>query len=77
MSKLIKKTSEVALLEIQNAVAELRNCQEEIRKGLTAQTYVDIANKKLSNAIKHMLEAESWVDAIKDSQEQGHDSKNT
>ena len=73
MSKLIKKTSEVALHEIQNAVAELRNCQEEIRKGLTSQTYVDIANKKLSNAIKHMLEAESWVDAIKDSQEQSHD----
>lgn len=73
MSKLIKKTSEVALYEIQNAVAELRNCQEEIRKGLTSQTYVDIANKKLSNAIKHMLEAESWVDAIKDSQEQSHD----
>jgi len=46
MSKLIKKTSEVALHEIQNAVAELRNCHEEIRKGLTAQTYVDIANKK-------------------------------
>ncbi|MDN5622818.1 MAG: hypothetical protein L0G96_06775 [Acinetobacter sp.] len=73
MSKLVHKTSEVALHEIQNAVAELRNCQEEIRKGLTAQTYVDIANKKLSNAIKHMLNAESWVDAIKDSQEQSHE----
>lgn len=44
-----------------------------VRKGLTAQTYVDIANKKLSNAIKHMLEAESWVDAIKDSQEPTND----
>ena len=73
MSKLIKKTSEVALHEIQSALAELRNCQDEIRKGLTAQTYVDIANKKLSNAIKHMLEAESWVDAIKDSQEPTND----
>ena len=73
MSKLIKKTSEVALLEIQNAVAELRNCHEEIRKGLTAQTYVDIANKKLSKAIKHMLDAESWIDAIKESQEQSHE----
>ena len=73
MSKLIKKTSEVALHEIQNAVAELRNCHEEIRKGLTAQTYVDIANKKLSNAIKHMLEAESWASAINDSHDQSHD----
>lgn len=69
MSKLVKKTSEVALYEIQNAIAELRNCQDEIRKGLTAQVYVDMANKKLSNAIKHMLNAESWIDAIKDAQE--------
>ena len=73
MSKLIQKTSEVALTEIQNALAELRNCQDEIRKGLTSQVYVDIANKKLSNAIKHMLNAESWIDAIKESQEQNHD----
>ncbi len=73
MSKLIKKTSEVALHEIQSALAELRNCQDEIRKGLTAQTYVDIANKKLSKAIKHMLDAESWIDAIKESQVQSHD----
>lgn len=69
MSKLIKKTSEVALVDIQNALAELRGCQDEIRKGLTSQTYVDIANKKLSKAVKHMLDAESWVDAIKESQE--------
>ncbi|MEG1857055.1 MAG: hypothetical protein RR231_16400 [Acinetobacter sp.] len=69
MSKLIQKTSEVALVDIQNALAELRNCQDEIRKGLTSQVYVDIANKKLSNAIKHMLDAESWIDAIKQSQE--------
>ena len=47
MSKLIQKTSEAALTDIQSALAELRNCQDEIRKGLTAQTYVDIANKKL------------------------------
>ena len=73
MSKLIKKTSEVALTDIQSALAELRNCQDEIRKGLTAQTYVDIANKKLSKAIKHMLDAESWIDAIKESQEQSHE----
>ena len=73
MSKLIQKTSEVALTDIQSALAELRNCQDEIRKGLTAQTYVDIANKKLSKAIKHMLDAESWIDAIKESQEQSHD----
>ena len=73
MSKLIQKTSEVALTDIQSALAELRNCQDEIRKGLTAQTYVDIANKKLSKAIKHMLDAESWIDAIKESQVQSHD----
>ena len=73
MSKLIQKTSEVALNEIREALAELRNCQDEICKGLTAQAYVDIANKKLSNAIKHMLDAESWIDAIKESQEQSHD----
>ena len=64
MSKLIQKTSEVALADIQNALAELRNCQDEIRKGLTSQVYVDIANKKLSNAIKHMLTAEDWIDAL-------------
>ena len=73
MSKLIQKTSEVALADIQNALAELRNCQDEIRKGLTSQVYVDIANKKLSNAIKHMLNAESWIDAIKESQEPTND----
>ena len=73
MSKLIQKTSEVALSDIQNALAELRNCQDEIRKGLTSQVYVDIANKKLSNAIKHMLNAESWIDAIKESQGKIHD----
>ena len=73
MNKLIKKTSEVALADIQNALAELRNCQDEIRKGLTAQVYVDMANNKLSNAIKHMLDAESWIDAIRESQEQAND----
>ena len=73
MSKLIQKTSEAALTDIQSALAELINCQDEIRKGLTAQTYVDIANKKLSKAIKHMLDAESWIDAIKESQEQSHE----
>ena len=76
MSKLIQKTSEVALTDIQDALAELRGCQDEIRKGLTAQVYVDIANKKLSKAIKHMLDAQSWVDAIKDSQEQSHECPN-
>ena len=70
MKKIISKTSEKALEDIQSAIAELRNCQDEIRKGLTSPVYVDIANKKLSQAIKHMLDAESWVDAIKDSQEQ-------
>ena len=70
MKKIISKTSEKALDDIQSAIAELRNCQDEIRKGLTSPVYVDIANKKLSQAIKHMLDAESWVDAIKDSQEQ-------
>jgi len=73
MSKLIQKTSEVALTDIQDALAELRGCQDEIRKGLTAQVYVDIANKKLSKAIKHMLDAQSWVDAIKESQEPTND----
>ena len=73
MSKLIQKTSEVALTDIQDALAELRDCQDEIRKGLTAQVYVDIANKKLSKAIKHMLDAQSWVDAIKESQEPAND----
>ena len=73
MSKLIQKTSEVALTDIQDALAELRDCQDEIRKGLTAQVYVDIANKKLSKAIKHMLDAQSWVDAIKESQEPTND----
>ena len=70
-SKLLQKTSSVALEEIESALAELRNCQEEIRKGLTAQTYVDIANKKLSQAVKHMLDARDWVDAIKESQNHG------
>ena len=70
MKKIISKTSEKALEDIQSAIAELRNCQDEIRKGLTSQAYVNIANKKLTQAIKHMLDAESWVDAIKDSQEQ-------
>ncbi|WP_088458386.1 hypothetical protein [Acinetobacter soli] len=64
MTKLIKKGSQVALEEIRIAMAELRNCQNEIQKGLTAQTYVDIANKKLSIAIHHMLNAEDWVDAL-------------
>lgn len=64
MSKLIKKTTKIALEEIQEALAELRNCHDEIRKGLTAQAYVDIANKKLSAAIKHMLEAKDWIDAL-------------
>lgn len=75
MSKLIKKTSEVALTDIQNALAELRNCQDEIRKGLTAQVYVDMANNKLSKAIKHMLDAESWIDAIREAQEPANDSR--
>ncbi len=75
MSKLIKKTSEVALTDIQNALAELRNCQDEIRKGLTAQVYVDMANNKLSKAIKHMLDAESWIDAIREAQESANDSR--
>ena len=70
-SKLLQKTSLVALEEIESPLAELRNCQEEIRKGLTCQTYVDIANKKLSQAVKHMLDARDWVDAIKESQNHG------
>lgn len=64
MSKLIHKTTEVALEEIQEALAELRNCQDEIRKGLTCKTYVDIANQKLSTAIRHMLNAQDWIDAL-------------
>ena len=70
-SKLLQKTSLVALEEIESALAELRNCQEEIRKGLTCKTYVDIANKKLSQTVKHMLDARDWVDAIKESQNHG------
>ncbi len=64
MSKLIKKTTTIALEEIQEALAELRNCQDEIRKGLTCKTYVDLANQKLSAAIRHMLNAEDWIDAL-------------
>ena len=64
MSKLFQKTSAVALDEIRDALAELRNCQTEIQKGLTAQTYVDIANTKLKTAIHHMLNAEDWIDAL-------------
>ncbi|MFW1840014.1 hypothetical protein ACG9XS_15900 [Acinetobacter gyllenbergii] len=64
MSKLIHKTTTVALEEIQEALAELRNCQDEIRKGLTCKTYVDIANQKLSTAIRHMLSAQDWIDAL-------------
>lgn len=64
MSKLIQKTTTIALEEIQDALAELRNCQDEIRKGLTCKTYVDIANKKLSTAIHHMLNAQDWIDAL-------------
>ena len=48
MKKIITKTSEKALEDIQSAIAELRNCQDEIRKGLTSQVYVDIASKKLT-----------------------------
>lgn len=70
MSKLIHKTSEIALEEIREAIAELRNCQDEIRKGLTCKTYVDIANQKLSTAIRHMLNAEDWIDALKKENEQ-------
>lgn len=70
MSKLIKKSTEMALEEIKGALAELRNCQDEIRKGLTAQAYVDIANKKLSTAIHHMLNAEDWIDALNKEQDQ-------
>ncbi|MBJ8502258.1 hypothetical protein [Acinetobacter pittii] len=64
MSKLLNKTTAIALDEIRNALAELRNCHTEIQKGLTAQTYADIAKKKLTNAISHILEAESWIDAL-------------
>ncbi|MCU4306218.1 hypothetical protein KTH06_10285 [Acinetobacter ursingii] len=64
MSKLIHKTSEIALEEIREAIAELRNCHTEIQKGLTAQTYVNMAKDKLSNAIRHMLRAEDWIDAL-------------
>ena len=70
MNKLIQKTSGAALTDIQNALYELRGCQDEIRKGLTSQVYVDMANKKLSIAIKHMLDAEDWITAIKEAQEQ-------
>lgn len=70
MSKLIEKTTEVALSEIQEALAELRNCQDEIRKGLTCKTYVDIANKKLTTAIRHMLNAQDWIDALNKEQSQ-------
>ncbi|RKG30061.1 hypothetical protein D7V21_16625 [Acinetobacter guerrae] len=70
MSKLIQKTSEIALEEIREAIAELRNCQDEIRKGLTCKTYVDIANQKLSKAIRHMLNAEDWIDALKKENDQ-------
>ncbi|ENW79738.1 hypothetical protein F909_02841 [Acinetobacter sp. ANC 3929] len=64
MSKLTLKTTTIALEEIQEALAELRNCQDEIRKGLTCKTYVDIANGKLSTAIRHMLNAQDWIDAL-------------
>lgn len=64
MSKLIQKTTTIALDEIQDALTELRNCQDEIRKGLTCKTYVDIANGKLSTAIHHMLNAQDWIDAL-------------
>ncbi|WP_269914040.1 hypothetical protein [Acinetobacter sp. HY1485] len=74
MSKLIQKTAQIALEEIQEAMAELRNCHEEIRKGLTAKVYADKAQERLTIAIKHMLEAESWVDALKSEQEQ-HNAK--
>lgn len=70
MSKLIQKTAQIALEEIQEATAELRNCHEEIRKGLTSKVYADKAQERLTIAIKHMLEAESWVDALKSEQEQ-------
>lgn len=73
MSKLIKKSSEMALDDMKNALSELRNCHDEIRKGLTCKTYADLAQKKLTKAIKHMLDAESWVDAIYESQEKSHD----
>lgn len=69
MSKLIQKTTQVTLEEIQKAITELRSCHEEIRKGLTAKVYADKAQERLTVAIKHMLEAESWVDALKSEQE--------
>lgn len=49
---------------MQEAMAELRNCHDEIRKGLTCKVYADKAQERLTRAIKHMLEAESWIDAI-------------
>ena len=64
MSKLLQKTSAVALDEIRDALAELRNCQAEIQKGLTAQVYDDRANEKVKKAIHHMLNAEDWIDAL-------------
>ena len=70
MSKLIQKTTAVALEEVQEALAELRNCQDEIRKGLTCKTYVDIANQKLSTAIRHMLNAQDWIDALNEETDQ-------
>lgn len=39
VSKLIQKTTQVTLEEIQKAITELRSCHEEIRKGLTAKVY--------------------------------------
>ncbi|AWL27189.1 hypothetical protein DJ533_00465 (plasmid) [Acinetobacter defluvii] len=73
MSKLIKKSSEMAQNDIKNALSELRNCHDEIRKGLTSKTYADMAQAKLTKAIKHMLDAESWVDAIQEAQGQGNE----
>lgn len=59
--------------DIKNALSELRNCHDEIRKGLTCKTYAVLAQEKLTKAIKHMLDAESWVDAIQEAQEQGNE----
>ena len=64
MSKLIKKTAETALHEVSEALDALADCKDEISKGLTCQTYVDIANHKLSDAITHMQEAKDWLDAL-------------
>lgn len=73
VSKLIRKSSEMAQSDINSALSELRNCHDEIRKGLTCKTYADLAQEKLTKAIKYMLNAESWVDAIQEAQGKEHE----